>query len=357
MNKTLKKILIALAVVAVFTVLCVVLASRKVENFSYKYEGADLSKDVVGLEKSDTYTGYIEDHADAENASADVSIDIFDYESEGDVSLYKDYEGVDECLYTGVNSEVTFKVSVKESGFYNLYVEYLLPESRGVAAERGVYINGELPFEDALSVTFTRIWTDGGEKKVDNQGNEIRPTQVEVYDWQTAYFADDRGYVKDPYKFYFEKGVNELKLTGENEPLIIKNLSLKAITDSITYEEYLSDKPFTVASDGTANYVQTIQGEDSTYRSESSLYAKYDRSSPTTVPNSVTHTVLNYVGGETWRSNGQWIEWTSKFRMTVITILLLKPARIIREVPYQTERYTLTARFLLKSLTKFPSVI
>ena len=309
MNKTLKKILIALAVVAVFTVLCVILASRKVENFSYKYEGADLSKDVVGLEKSDTYAGYIEDHADAVNASADVSIDIFDYESGGDVSLYKDYEGVDECLYTGVNSEVTFKVSVKESGFYNLYVEYLLPESRGVAAERGVYINGELPFEDALSVTFTRIWTDGGEKKVDNQGNEIRPTQVEVYDWQTAYFADDRGYVKEPYKFYFEKGVNELKLTGENEPLIIKTLSLKAITDSITYEEYLSDKPSVSASDGVANYVQIIQGEDSTYRSESSLYAKYDRSSPTTVPNSVTHTVLNYVGGETWRSNGQWIEW------------------------------------------------
>ena len=309
MNKTLKKILIALAVVAVFTVLCVILASRKVENFSYKYEGADLSKDVVGLEKSDTYAGYIEDHADAVNASADVSIDIFDYESGGDVSLYKDYEGVDECLYTGVNSEVTFKVSVKESGFYNLYVEYLLPESRGVAAERGVYINGELPFEDAMSVTFTRIWTDGSEKKVDNQGNEIRPTQVEVYDWQTAYFADDRGYVKEPYKFYFEKGENELKLTGENEPLIIKSLSLKAITDAVTYEEYLSDKPSVSASDGVANYVQIIQGEDSTYRSESSLYAKYDRSSPTTVPNSVTHTVLNYVGGETWRSNGQWIEW------------------------------------------------
>ncbi len=309
MNKTLKKILIALAVVAAFTVLCIILASRKVENFSYKYEGADLSKDVVGLEKSNTYTGYIEEHSDAQNASSDVDVDIFDYEAKGDVSLCKDYEGVDECLYTGVNSEVTLKVNVKESGFYNLYVEYLLPESRGVAAERGVYINGELPFEDAMSVTFTRIWTDGSEKRIDNQGNEIRPTQVEVYDWQTAYFADDRGYVKEPYKFYFEKGENELKLTGENEPLVIKSLSLKAITTAVTYEEYIADKPFVSVSDGVANYVEIIQGEDSTYRSESSLYAKYDRSSPTTVPNSVTRTVLNYVGGETWRSNGQWIEW------------------------------------------------
>lgn len=59
----------------------------------------------------------------------------------------------------------------------------------------------------------------------------------------------------------------------------------------------------------TAGYIQMIQGEDSTLRSESSLYAKYDRSSPTTYPNSVTNTVLNYVGGDTWRSSGQWIEW------------------------------------------------
>ena len=30
---------------------------------------------------------------------------------------------------------------------------------------------------------------------------------------------------------------------------------------------------------------------------------------PTTQPNSVTTTVLNYVGGEAWRNAGQWIEW------------------------------------------------
>ena len=44
-------------------------------------------------------------------------------------------------------------------------------------------------------------------------------------------------------------------------------------------------------------------------RSESSLYAKYDHASATTMPYSVTHTVLNYTGGDAWRSSGQWIEW------------------------------------------------
>lgn len=55
--------------------------------------------------------------------------------------------------------------------------------------------------------------------------------------------------------------------------------------------------------------MQVVQGEDSTIRSESSLYAKYDKSAPNTQPYSVTNTILNYVGGETWCSAGQWIEW------------------------------------------------
>lgn len=77
-------------------------------------------------------------------------------------------------------------------------MEYFIPKSRGVAAERVVYINGEIPFEDARNISFTRIWTNGGEAKIDNQGNQIRPTQVEVYDWQQGYFRDDRGYITEP---------------------------------------------------------------------------------------------------------------------------------------------------------------
>ena len=52
-----------------------------------------------------------------------------------------------------------------------------------------------------------------------------------------------------------------------------------------------------------------IQGEDSTLRSEPSLYAKYDRASANTEPYSVTNTILNYTGGDAWNAAGQWIEW------------------------------------------------
>jgi len=303
---SIKKAVIALVVIAVLAVLLVLLSMRKVDDFHDKYAGVDLTKDVEGMERTGTYTGYMNSHADATLADEDVDIDIFKYESTGDVSVCDNYEGEDKVLLTEVDSTVTFKVNVPKDGFYNLYVEYFLPKSRGVAAERAVYINGELPFNDAVNICFTRIWTDGGAKKVDNQGNEIRPSQVEVYDWQSAYFTDKLGYITEPYKFYLEKGENEIRIDAINEPMAMKSLKLAKVWNPGTYEEYKASMP---SVSGTSEYTSIIQGEDSTVRSESSLYAKYDRSSPSTQPTSVTHTVLNYVGGEAWRTTGQWIEW------------------------------------------------
>lgn len=309
MKSSVKKVIVTACVVAVIAVIAILLSMRGVEDFHEKYAGTDLSVDVAGMEREGTYTGYLNDHANAADASDSADVDLFTYTSTGDVEVKENYEGVEKALFTGTGSLVTWEVEVPESGYYNLYIEYLLPESRGVAAERVVYINGEIPFEDARNVSFSRIWTDGGEVKVDNQGNEIRPTQVEVFDWQSAYFRDDMGYITEPYRFYLEKGMNSISLEGENEPMLLRKMVVSAVQRMDTYEEYLAKQPQTNASEGARNYSQTIQGEASTLRSESSLYAKYDRSSPTTQPNSVTTTVLNYVGGEAWRSPGQWIEW------------------------------------------------
>jgi len=237
-----------------------------------------------------------------------VNIDIFDYSLEsGEAEVYTDYQGEAKCLFTDTESVVTFDVDVPESGYYYVKMDYLIPESRGVAAERSVYINGELPFSDASTLTFSRIWTDGGEVRTDNQGNEIRPAQVEIFDWQTSYFRDDMGYIQHPYTFYFDKGRQTLGLGAENEPMVIRALSLEPVRESVSYEDYIAAGP---ADNGAASdFITVIQGEDSVCRSESSLYAKYDRASPTTQPYSVTSTVLNYTGGESWRAYGQWIEW------------------------------------------------
>lgn len=309
MRKNIKKILIVIAVMIVIAIIAFILSLQGAEDFHEKYAGTDLTRDVEGMERVGTYTGYLNEHMDAQDMSCEAEINLFDYTSTGTVEVYTNYEGTDKALFTDTDSSVSFHVQIPQTGYYNLYMEYLIPESRGVAAERGVRINGEFPFEDAQNITFTRIWTDGGEVKTDNQGNQIRPTQIEVYDWQSSCFEDDMGYITEPYRFYLEKGDNEITLEAENEPMIIRKFMVAPVSVIQSYEEYAAKYPDISDQAAAAGYIQTIQGEDSTLRSESSLYAKYDRSSPTTYPNSITNTVLNYVGGDTWRSSGQWIEW------------------------------------------------
>ena len=309
MKDSVKKLLITVGVVVVFVVICLIMNLKPVKTYEEKYAGVDLEADVEGAVRQGTYTRYLYAHKDAKTPAQDAEIDLFNYQAEGEVSVRTNYEGEARALFTGSDSKVTWNVEVKEAGFYNIYMEYLIPESRGVAAERTFQINGELPFEDAKNIAFSRIWKDGAAKKIDNQGNEIRPTQVEVFDWQKAYCKDPMGYVTEPYCFYFEKGMNTLTLEAENEPMILRKLAVTAVKKDPAYAEYIAKQPAVNASATALNYDQIVQGEDSTLRSESSLYAKYDRSSPTTQPNSVTKTILNYVGGEAWRTSGQWIEW------------------------------------------------
>ena len=302
MHKTTKKIIAAVLSVSLIAGVCVVLSKQEIKDFHEKYMDTDLSMDVQGMERAGTYSKYLALHPD-NRPKGDIEVNLDQYQAEGTVK--KEADG----LFTDTGSTVTWTVNVPQEGFYRLYMEYMIPESRGVAAERTVLINGELPFEGARNISFARMWMDGGEVKVDNQQNEIRPRQVEYYDFQRAYFKDSMGYEADPYMFYFNKGENELTLQGDNEPIILSKLVVKGIEETPTYEEYLASLGSVSDSNEAAQYIQVVQGEDSTLRSESSLYAKFDRSSPTTVPNSVTHTVLNYVGGDSWRSSGQWIEW------------------------------------------------
>ncbi len=303
MNKILRKILIVFGILAVIVCICIVLSHRERTDFHDKYEGADLTVEVDGMQRIGAYTGYLNEHEKDDRPSGEVNVELKEYESKGDVHVEKD------GVYTATGSEITWNVSVPKAGMYQLFIEYMLPESRGVPAERSVYINGELPFEDARNIAFSRMWMDGGDVKVDNQGNEIRPRQIEYYDFQTSYFRDDMGFVAEPYLFYFEQGDNKLTFVADNEPMVISKVELRGATERATYEEYISANNNAPASEQGRSYIQVVQGEDSSFRSDSSLYAKYDRSSPTTSPNSVTTTVLNYVGGESWRTSGQWIEW------------------------------------------------
>ena len=307
-RKLLTTFIFLLAVTAVVSAW--VLLSGGVENFGAKYADADFFDETIPLGRGNTYAQYLHLYAGTNSAQEDVTIALFEYEASGVGTVYKDEAGDVPALYTGDHSTVSWQIHIPHSGLYNIRMEYLTIPSRGVDIERMLRIDGVVPFSGADALFFSRLWTDAGEIKKDNRGNDIRPSQKEVFDWQTAFFRDHLGHEVEPYKFYLEEGSHTLSLTAINEPVYIKALILTPLQLTNTYQSYLLAQPDSSMTHTGETYYQKVQGEDAVLRSSPSLYARYDRSSPATEPYNVSNTVLNIIGGTPWRSAGQWIEWS-----------------------------------------------
>ena len=300
MSRKWRNILIGVLAVAVLVVL-ITLLNQGDNDYSKKYAGTDLSTDVTGIGRGNTYEAYAASFASEPEAAAEVPVDVFSFEGDGEEQA--------EGIMTKDGSAVTWKADVPQAGMYNIRLEYLTTESRGIDIERELLINGELPFTGASTLTFSRLWTDVGEVRKDNQGNDIRPSQKEVFDRQTAFLRDDMGYQTEPYAFHFNEGENTLTLKAVNEPMVVCGITLVPVVKYPTYEEYAAAQPEAEMTEEGKNYSQTIQGEAAPLRSAPSLYARYDHSSAKTIPYSVTNTILNYIGGDPWTHAGEWIQW------------------------------------------------
>ena len=107
MRKNIKKILIVIAVMIVIAIIAFILSLQGAEDFHEKYAGTDLTRDVEGMERVGTYTGYLNEHADAQDMTCEAEIDLFDYASSGKVEVYTNYEGTDKALFTDTDSSVS----------------------------------------------------------------------------------------------------------------------------------------------------------------------------------------------------------------------------------------------------------
>jgi len=301
------RFLIIVAVIIIVGVLIIVIAGRQDPDFSAKYAGFDLSGASTG--RTNTYSRYMERHSDALAGQRDILINIFSWTSAQGVTALDDFEGEARVLRTEEVSFVEYTFNVEQSGLYFIKMDYFPLHSRGIAVERALHINGEIPFLGADRLSFQRVWGDGGNSRFDNQGNEIRPSQVEKPRWESAWFRDALGYITDPYAFYFRQGSNTIRLTGVNEPVAIRSLVLRAPSETPSYSEYIKNTDLSRFQNARNNYLLKIQGEKASRRSDPSLYPIYDRSSGATEPPSVARIRLNMIGGQSWRVAGQWIEW------------------------------------------------
>ncbi len=303
-------IIIALVILLIsFVTVDSIWLSNRQAFLSYNDEPFDASAyDELSYFDVSDYYAYLEAHDAYYPEDVLVTIDAVDYESAlGDHQTMASYEGVDDTLLMAEEGTVTWEVSLPESGYYNLVLDYYPYPGKSTSIERALYINGVLPFEGAANLSFPRIWGNQGDVITDINGNDIRPSQVEKPFWRTAFFVDHVGYVNDPYAFYFEAGTNTITLEGVREPVMLKSITIQSKQDIIDYEAYRSEHADKAIVSGDLIFKQT---EEQSYSSSPTLYPLSDRTSARTMPTDPKIVKLNTIGGNNWRVAGDFITWS-----------------------------------------------
>ena len=251
--------------------------------------------------------------------------DFVRYEQQGQPALpeyREDYQGMEgTSVLTTEDSLIEYAFQVEEAGFYDLSLLYYPVPGKNSAIQRSIFLDGQLPYEELSLVEFQRIWRmDVTDSYVnaegvtlrswgkDNQGNDLKPGCVEAPEWIESSLYDSQGYVTTQLSLYLTPGVHTVSLVGLREPLLIRWLRL---SNRVSVEDYqtVKDAWDSAGAQDTTGHVVRIEAENAARTSSQMLYAKQDQSSPAVYPASAKELLNNTIGGESWRLNGQWIEW------------------------------------------------
>ena len=274
------------------------------------------------------YADYAETHEDAARPDAVITVeaDAFTrYEDAGvaqQPQIMPDYEGMTgNAVLTGEESLIEWTLSVPESGLYDLSVLYYPYEGKNSAIQRAFFIDGEMPYGEMALVEFHRVWRNGHFPLIvdengitvhqwnkDNQGNHLKPSAEEIPEWVESALFDSNGYITGQLSVYLTEGEHTLTMLAMREPMLVRSITLKNTERPAPYAEVKAAGDAAGQKDTTGLSIR-FEAENAAKTSSQMLYPVQDQSSAAVYPASTRYLLNNAIGGNSWKSAGQWIEW------------------------------------------------
>lgn len=225
-------------------------------------------------------------------------------------------------LYLPEVGEVTwtFDISEAQEGLYGIRIEYHTIEGKNSSIERKLYLDGVVPFDEARSLAFSKVWKYDYVKKDENgnntfdadvNGNDIRPDIGQVSAKRTYECTDIDGFYNEPFQFFFKEGTRSLSLVGTKEPLVITSITLFPVEELKSLEDYKAEwaeKGYTNASPNAE--IVYLRAETPDFVSDTAVYPANDRSSSLTAPIDSFSQKINTIGASSYSTNGQWASYT-----------------------------------------------
>ncbi len=270
--------------------------------------------------RDNAYSAYYEKHRNETFPDKEVVIEAKDgvagKDSAGNDPLYEitDYVGEKDCLvWTNNRGTLTYEFNIPEAGNYCLELYYYTISGGSTTVDVGIRIDGEYPFTACNDITLDRYWEDATDIKKDSKDNELKPTQVEKDMWVTYPIKDKEGLFNTPYFFNLSKGIHTITLEGIRTNIALKTLTFKNYKTPAAYQAPSdADKDNTPAltwDNAIGTKTVLIEAQSPAYKTASTLYATYDRTSAYTSPSDPTKQRYNTIGAGTWNKATQAITW------------------------------------------------
>lgn len=256
---------------------------------------------------------------------ASISVNLGAYTAvEGAAPEFKSLEGKDNVLYLSEElKSISWEIDVTEAGFYQLSAEYLPVDGNGIAVTRGLLIDGEYLYDELSNFKFYRRWVDAQKPKVNNLGDEVRPSQQEIQEWSTAKIYDAGGEYPEPLKIGLTAGKHTISLVYVDQPLALASLTFEAPRALKSYKDVLASYKANGYKNAKGEVI--FQAEDKDYidyKSDSGITIASDSDS-TLTPVGVTYKRYNYIGDSSWNAGGEEIVW--KFSVKESGLYVIAP--------------------------------
>jgi ABC-type glycerol-3-phosphate transport system substrate-binding protein len=202
---------------------------------------------------------------------------------------------------------VEWRFEIPETGLYNLGIEYFPIQGKRASIQRDIQIDGAYPFIEARRLAFDRTWVDAHGVNQDNQGNDIRPSQMEAPVWRTQLFEDAQAMYRAPYLFFLEAGSHNIRLGVIREPIAIGRISILSPSSIPTYDQVRNEYKENGYQHTTGHRI-LVEGEEAEYKSTPTLTRNYSPN-PSANPQAEGNFRLNVFGGWRWRRPSEWATW------------------------------------------------
>ena len=209
------------------------------------------------------------------------------------------------------NGWAEWSFQVPQTGLYSLQVDYYPLDGTGMDISLGFLIDGGYPYEEAQTVSLSRLWKDdlvpGEGFETGVWGDDLRPDQIENRRWNEVWLEDPLGMYEEPYLIRLTAGMHTLRLQRKTEAAAIAGVTVGQPEDVPTYAEYREQRQQLPV--GKKTVVQRQEAEYPIEKNKASLYATYDNADPATQPNDPRYVRLNTIGQSNWQTNGEAVSW------------------------------------------------